>query len=215
MGFSLAVGVGPVNVVTIRRALSQGVSAGVWSGLGAATADAIFAVVVAFGLAAVSAFLATHATLLQIGGAVFLVGWGLRVALAKIEASDEESKAGRFLVHYISTFLLTLLNPANLATFGLAAAGLGLLNAELSPIAVTVLTTGVFIGSMAWWLILTGLAVTLRRRFVGDLLPSVNRVAGVVIIAFGVALLLFDPAKLPGGATAKPPKRIATPRPHR
>ncbi|MEO1174802.1 MAG: LysE family transporter [Myxococcota bacterium] len=172
--------------------------------MGAASADAIFAVVVGFGLAAVSSFLQTHATLLQIGGAVFLIAWGLRVAIARIEASDEEAKAGRLLVHYISTFLLTLLNPANLATFGLAATGLGLLNTEISSMSVSVLTAGVFVGSMVWWLILTALAVTLKRRFVGDLLPIVNRIAGIVIIGFGVALLLFDPAKLPGGASSKP-----------
>lgn len=194
MGFSLAVGVGPVNVLCIRRSIADGLNAGLWSGFGAATADGIFAVVVGFGLASVAWLIESHSTPLQILGAIFLIGWGSRVAFATVEAGEDSSSTGRIVVNFVTTFFLTLLNPANLATFALAGTGLGLLDRELGASAVLLLVTGVFIGSMGWWTLLSLGAVTLQKRFVGDLLPVVNKVAGIIIVAFGVALLIYDPS---------------------
>jgi threonine/homoserine/homoserine lactone efflux protein len=42
LGFSIALPVGPIGVLCIRRTLTQGQMAGFLSGLGAATADAIY-----------------------------------------------------------------------------------------------------------------------------------------------------------------------------
>lgn len=203
MGFSLAVGVGPVNVLCIRRALTSGHQAGLWSGFGAATADAIFALIVGFGLASITGLMQTYASILQIGGAIFLIAWGVRVALSRVEAKSEEQNPRQIVLNYATTFFLTLLNPANLATFGLAATGLGLLERDLGAAAIALLVIGVFIGSMVWWTLLSFGAATLKRRFVGDLLPLVNKVAGSLIVAFGVALLFYNPAA-PETAEEKP-----------
>ncbi len=194
MGFSLAVGVGPVNVLCIRRSIAEGFGSGLWSGFGAATADAVFAVVVGFGLASVAGLIESHSALLQIGGSLFLIGWGIRVAFATVEAGEDTGSTGRIVVNFVTTFLLTLLNPANLATFALAGTGLGLLDRELGPRAVLLIVSGVFVGSMGWWTLLATGAVSLKKRFVGDLLPVVNKVAGIIIVAFGVALLIYDPS---------------------
>ncbi len=50
IGFSIAAPVGPIGVLCIRRTLARGCISGLVSGLGAATADAIYGCVAGFGL---------------------------------------------------------------------------------------------------------------------------------------------------------------------
>ncbi len=54
IGLSIAVPVGPIGVVCIRRSLADGRAVGLVSGLGAATADAIHGAIAALGLAMIS-----------------------------------------------------------------------------------------------------------------------------------------------------------------
>lgn len=49
IGLSIAVPVGPIGVLCINRTLAQGRISGLVSGLGAATADAIYSCVAGFG----------------------------------------------------------------------------------------------------------------------------------------------------------------------
>jgi threonine/homoserine/homoserine lactone efflux protein len=57
IGISIAAPVGPIGVLCIRRTLANGRTCGLVSGLGAATADAIYGGCAAFGLTIVSNFL--------------------------------------------------------------------------------------------------------------------------------------------------------------
>ena len=56
-GLALAMPVGPIGLLCIRRSLDDGFAMGFATGLGAAVADAGYGAVAAFGLTAVSAFL--------------------------------------------------------------------------------------------------------------------------------------------------------------
>lgn len=58
LGFSIAAPVGPIGVLCIRRTLTNGMSSGFISGLGTATADAVYGCIAAFGVTSVTAFLA-------------------------------------------------------------------------------------------------------------------------------------------------------------
>ncbi|MBT8368696.1 MAG: LysE family transporter, partial [Deltaproteobacteria bacterium] len=57
IGFSIAAPVGPIGVLCIQRTLSGGNVQGLVTGLGAATADAIYGCIAAFGLTLISDFL--------------------------------------------------------------------------------------------------------------------------------------------------------------
>jgi threonine/homoserine/homoserine lactone efflux protein len=48
MGFSIAAPVGPIGVLCIRRTLAEGTPSGLVSGLGAATADALYGSIAGF-----------------------------------------------------------------------------------------------------------------------------------------------------------------------
>src|SRR5947208_8311830 len=77
VGIIIAVPAGPVGVLCIRRTIFHGQMAGFLSGLGAATADAVFGIIAAFGLTVISDLLLDYRDWLRIGGGAFLLFIGL------------------------------------------------------------------------------------------------------------------------------------------
>ena len=69
LGISIAVPVGPIGLLCLRRSLTAGRLAGFVSGLGAATADALFGVIAALGLTTVTSFLVAYQRPLQLAAA--------------------------------------------------------------------------------------------------------------------------------------------------
>ena len=68
IGFSVAAPVGPIGILCINRTLSKGRLHGFVSGLGAATADALYGCIAAFGLTFITTFLLTQKIWLQLIG---------------------------------------------------------------------------------------------------------------------------------------------------
>ena len=64
VGFMASIPLGPIGVMCIQRTLSKGHRSGVVSGLGAASADLIFAIIAVFSLTLVMSFVETHMSLL-------------------------------------------------------------------------------------------------------------------------------------------------------
>src|SRR4051812_25803914 len=57
IGFSIAAPVGPIGLLCIRRSLTASILPGLMTGLGAATADAVYGCIAGFGMTALSSFL--------------------------------------------------------------------------------------------------------------------------------------------------------------
>ena len=192
IGFSIAAPVGPIGVLCIRRTLASGPAAGVVSGLGAAVADAVYGCIAGFGLTFISTFLVSQRMWLQLFGGVFLCWLGVRTFLAVPSAPAADTVAGRegLLGAFASTFVLTLTNPMTILSFVAVFAGLGLADTGGDYVSAAILVAGVFIGSAAWWLLLSGGVGMLRRRFDERGLLWVNRISGALITAFGIAALL-------------------------
>jgi threonine/homoserine/homoserine lactone efflux protein len=187
IGFSIAAPVGPISVLCIRRTLTEGRNAGLVSGLGAATADAIYGCIAGFGLAFVSNFLIGQQVWLRWIGAAFLCCLGLCTFFAEPAPVGEAAPAKRLglVGAYISTFLLTLTNPMTMLAFVGVFAGLGLANAGGDYVSASILVLGVFAGSALWWLLLSGMVNVFRDRFSVRGLRWVNRISGVIIVGFG------------------------------
>src|SRR5881227_3985703 len=83
LGFSIAAPVGPVGVLCIRRTLADGRASGFVSGLGAASADAIYGSIAALGLTFVSTFLIEGEAWLRTFGGAFLLVLGGRIFLER------------------------------------------------------------------------------------------------------------------------------------
>ena len=189
IGFSIAAPVGPIGALCIRRTLANGRAAGLVSGLGAATADAIYGCIAGFGLTFISGLLISQQLWLKLIGGAFLCYLGVRTLLARPAAQAASASGAGLLGAYASTFFLTLTNPTTILSFLAVFAGLGLASAAGSYGAAGLLVLGVFIGSALWWLLLSGGVGLLRARVTPATLVWVNRVSGIVILLFGIGAL--------------------------
>eukprot|EP01036_Dinobryon_divergens_P021952 gene21952-30173_t len=77
IGFAIAAPVGPVGLLCIRRTFAHGARTGLASGLGAATADAMYGLIAALGVSAVAALLLEHAAMLRIVGGLLMAALGI------------------------------------------------------------------------------------------------------------------------------------------
>jgi threonine/homoserine/homoserine lactone efflux protein len=190
IGFSIAAPVGPIGVLCIRRTLAEGRAAGLVSGLGAATADAVYGSIAGFGLTFVSAFLVGQQVWLRLAGGVFLCYLGLRTFQAR-PADHAAAAQGRGLLgSYLSTFALTLTNPMTILSFAAVFAGLGVGSTTRGYAGVALLVFGVFLGSAVWWLVLSGGVSLLRGQIDMPKMMYINRISGIIMGGFGALALL-------------------------
>lgn len=189
IGFSIAAPVGPIGVLCIRRTLSEGRASGFVSGLGAATADAIYGCIAGFGLTFISSFLIGQQAWIHLVGGLFLCYLGVRMLLASPAEEPASTRQNDIIGAYGSTLLLTLTNPLTILSFAAIFAGLGIADTGGDYAAAMALVLGVFVGSGLWWLLLSGIAGALRTRFNTRALLWINRISGIVILAFGLIAL--------------------------
>ena len=189
IGFSIAAPVGPIGILCIRRTLAQGRLAGLISGFGAATADAIYGCIAGFGLTFISQFLVDQQNLLQLVGGIFLLYLGIKTFFAKGSEKVVENKDQGLWGTYLSTFFLTLTNPITILSFVAIFAGLGVVSVSGNYTSALMLVLGVFTGSMLWWMLLSSGATFFQKKINLQGLVWINKISGGIITGFGVAAL--------------------------
>jgi threonine/homoserine/homoserine lactone efflux protein len=192
IGLAIAAPVGPIGTLCIRRTLSDGRAVGLATGLGAATADGMYGAVAGFGLTLISALLLGQQLWLRLIGGLFLCYLGARTLVTPPARDAAQVATRRGLAGaYLSTVALTIANPTTIFSFLAIFAGLGVAGAArgVSP-ATVALVLGVLLGSALWWLILTTMVSLLRARLGPTALRWINRLAGAILLAFGVAALV-------------------------
>jgi threonine/homoserine/homoserine lactone efflux protein len=191
IGFAIAAPVGPIGVLCIRRTLERGLLIGLISGLGAATADACYGMIAAFGLSSISNLLLEFQDWIRLIGGLFLLYLGATILRSKpATQSPQVSRRAGLLGAYASTLALTLANPTTILSFIALFAGLGLASRGRDDVGALLLVVGVFSGSALWWLLLSGGVTLLRGRLRPGWLIWINRVSGLLILGFGVSALL-------------------------
>jgi len=189
VGFSIAAPIGPIGVLCIHRTLAAGRATGFVSGLGAATADAFYGSIAAFGLAYVSNVLIRQQGWFHIAGGMFLCCLGAAIFL-RTPAEQTVTLTRRGLAGaYVSTFFLTLANPMTIISYTAIFAGLGLANTGGEYAAAAALVAGVFIGSSLWWFILSSGVCMFRSKCTPASLRWVRKISGAIITGFGICAL--------------------------
>jgi threonine/homoserine/homoserine lactone efflux protein len=198
LGFAIAAAVGPISLLTIRRTLAHGQAYGLASGAGVALADGTYAGIAAFGLTAVTPVLVGGRAVLGLVGGAFIVVLAIRTmttrpsAVAETEAAERPGLAAGFA----SIFGLTLTNPMTILSFAGVFAAAGLTGQGGGEAAL--LTLGVFLGSLAWWVVLTAVVATLRSRVTARGLIWINRLSGAALLVFGVIAVATSVGTLAG-----------------
>ncbi len=190
LGLTIAVAVGPISLLTIRRTLTDGLRIGLASGAGVATADAIYGSVAAFGLTAISDVLVGQARWLGLIGGAFLVYIGVRAVMSRAPGTAAASPPDprSVLAAYLSILALTLANPMTILSFAALFLGLGVIG-QGGP-GAALLVAGVFVGSMAWWIMLTFTVSRLRTGVTPKVLRWITVASGLLIAGFGVLTVL-------------------------
>jgi threonine/homoserine/homoserine lactone efflux protein len=186
VGLSIAAPVGPIGVLCIRRTLADGRAVGFVSGLGAATADAVYGWLAAFGVSVVASFLVGQQAWLRLIGGLLLCALGIKTLLTRPAERPADAQATGLLGAYASTFLLTLTNPMTILSFAAVFASLGLGETPHDHASAAMVIAGVFTGSALWWLTLSGGVSLLHGRITAQGLTWINRVSGLIISGFGL-----------------------------
>jgi threonine/homoserine/homoserine lactone efflux protein len=190
IGISIAAPVGPIGVLCIRRTLAEGRLSGFVSGLGAASADAIYGTIAGFGLTFISGFLVAQQHWLSLFGGLFLCYLGIRTFFSPPSQVAASVKNKGLLRNYLSIFFLTLTNPITILSFAAIFAGLGLADNAGDYASAGLLVLGVFCGSALWWLLLSFGVSLFRERVTSKWMLWINRFSGGIVFAFGIAAVV-------------------------
>jgi len=196
VGFVIALPVGPVGVLCVRRTIFEGRWSGFLSGLGAASADTVFGIIAGFGLTVVADILFKYQDWLRAGGGIFLIYLGVTALMKGGERTKASDKSAEGLFRaYASTFVLTITNPVTILAFLGIFAAVGFTGAEATLGRAAMLVAGVLLGSLVWWLGLALGAGLCRKSFREIHLIWLNRISGALLALSGTGLivsLLYD-----------------------
>ncbi len=191
IGLLFAIPIGPTGVLCVQRSIANGRLSGLFTGLGAATADGLFGGAAIFGLAWALRFIAVwHRPIHLIGGAVLLY--------LGIKQINEEPKAltttnvtytGLFN-DYTSGLALTITNPTTLFSFLAIFAGLGIRVSNGTLISAIATLIGIALGSTLWWVILSYIADATRKHMKDRGFKIINYASVLILITFGAISLL-------------------------
>ncbi|MFQ5683860.1 MAG: LysE family translocator [Candidatus Binatia bacterium] len=190
IGFVIAVPVGPIGLLCINRIMSGGPRYGLISGLGLATADAFWGGTVALGLTLISSLLNRQLVWLHPIGGIFLCYLGVKTFLVNPAIHVALTKKNRLWGAYSLMFFLRFTNPVTMLSFIAIYAGLGVASLSGRYFTAVLLTSGVFLGSALWWVILTSSLGLFRKKFTNHGLKWMHRISGAIIASVGFVVLL-------------------------
>jgi len=188
IGFGMAIPIGPIGILCIRKTLTEGRLRGLVIGLGAATADLFYASIAAFGLTFISDTLVSQRFWIRLVGGALLLFLGIKIFRALPTDPKLHINNGGILRSYLTTIFLTLTNPITIFAFLAVFAALGL-DSELKFFSAIVLVAGVFIGACLWFILLSSGTILFRSKLDLDGLRWVNKIAGVLIIISGLIVI--------------------------
>lgn len=188
VGVALAAPIGPINIEIIRRGIRDGFLHGWLVGLGALSADTVYAMVIVSGLASFAGNENIRVVLYLAGGVMLTwVGWNsVKTALRGVEGSADDTPKPRGR-SYLTGLLMAAFNPMGIVYWltvgaGLAADAVSRVGESGAPI----LVVGVTVGILLWVTTLSTIAQVSRRFVTGRGMRWITGISGGIIVAFGV-----------------------------
>jgi len=191
LGLLLSMAVGPVVFSIIKQSINNGVKGGLAFIIGVSLSDIALAVVSNFFTELFAEFI-ERKTEIGIIGSTFLISVGIYfLFFKKVKVNDEgkqiiKTRKRDYLKLLIAGFFMNILNPAIIIFW---------LTTSTAFISHT-LNERIIIFSIAFGLVLAGdiakviLAGKLRTRLTLKNIQLINRVNGIILIGFGIALIV-------------------------
>ncbi len=187
-GMIIALIPGPIFFLIIQRTLREGRLIGFLCGLGAVQADAVYAIMSAIGLTAVSHYLLTYQSLITLMGGFFILFLGTKTFSRHIAMPVTQSNKNGFINAWLSTFALTMTNPVTILSYTAIFAGLGI--GEDDFLTAVIFVVGVILGALCIVVLLVSFLHYFRSKLSPQAFTMINKIAGITLIGFGVAAIV-------------------------
>lgn len=187
-GYGIAVPVGAIGVLIAGLSARTSLRVGAAAGLGAATADGLYALVAVLGGAAIAGLVEPIAAPLRWVAAAVLVVLAVTTAVGAFrnrpDAGAESCglSAGRA---YLGILGLTLLNPATVVYFAALVLGRGGSGGGVWFV------VGAFLASASWQLLIAGGGSLIGRLLTGERGRMITALVSSAVIALLAAQILF------------------------
>jgi len=190
-GYGIAIPVGPVAVLIIELGVRRGFRLAAPAGLGAATADGLYAVLAVLAGAAIAQLLEPITPALQVSAVVVLAVIALRgfwAALyhARIGIPDNAELPARPGRTYLRFLAITLLNPTTILYF--AALIVGRPELGSGPAERTAFIVGAALASTSWQLFLALLGSLFHQRLPWQVQLGISILGNAVVLGFAIVI---------------------------
>lgn len=192
IGISVSAPLGPIGVLCIQRTLNKGFKSGFVSGVGAASADIIYAVIAGFSITFISDFLIENQNYIRIIGGMFLIFIGAKIFTSNPAKQIRRlrTKGNNYYKDFITSFFVTVSNPITILAFGAIFASFNMIEKGSETFPVIILVVTVFSGAILWWLSLISIVTIFKSKIRLRNLLWINRVTGVLIIIFALFVII-------------------------
>jgi threonine/homoserine/homoserine lactone efflux protein len=196
LGFLLAISVGPVIFAILKQSISHGHKAGYVFVAGVSSSDITLLLICNFFTSLFQTAL-KHQTLIAVTGSLFLIGVGIYTFFFKKVVVDEDNNLKEkifrkrdWVAIFLSGYFMNMLNPGVfIFWFAWSAAILADSVSHPDPFQYRAIVFGtclVFV--LATDLLKVSLAGKLRPKLTVKNLHFINRLSGLILIGFGIAL---------------------------
>jgi threonine/homoserine/homoserine lactone efflux protein len=186
IGVSVAAPVGPIGILCIKRTLAHGMGIGLSTGAGATTVQLCYGTLLLLSMDEIGPLLTSYQRALSLAGAALMVVFAWRIGRSRRPLPrHRQTQTGSAIVAYISAVALNLTNPLG---FVLLTASVTTLLGSTPPSgseAAWVLF-GLALGSLGWWISLTGVTTILRHRLPYRVVTAINQVTAVALAGLGL-----------------------------
>ena len=186
IGVLVSAPTGPLGILCIQRTLHKGRLNGIVTGLGATTSDLVYAVLVGFSMNFVIDFVEQYRFVIQIVGSIILFFFGYKIFTKETEKSIDDEKIGttnrNLLSTYTSAFGLCFSNPIIIFLFIALFARFNFFSSKSNVYQVLLALSSIFVGALSWWVTLTMIVGSLRKKFKKRGMRILNFITGGVLI---------------------------------
>lgn len=187
-GIMLAAPVGPMALLTIRTTMCSGSLSGLSTGIGAATGDALYAMVSFLGIASVTTFFSSHQFYIQLTGCMMMIAFAIYLFVTQRSITEElvcgikDHRIHRYLKLFGTSVALALANPPTISIFIAGSSMLKIFPGNITESLVLALT--VWTASALWYVGVVYVIFYLRARSTLNFIRYLNVVSIIFLLLF-------------------------------
>lgn len=185
IGILVSAPMGPIGMLCIQRTLNKGRRAGLFTGVGAALSDFIYALLAGLGMSIIVDFVEDNQTMLQLFGSLVLLGFGIYIARKNpakaLRAGGSSPKKNNNVQDLVTGFLFTFSNPLILFLIIGLYARFNFPSNQFTLYHYIFGFISIIIGALLWWFVITYFVDKVRGHFNVRSMWLINIIIGSLI----------------------------------